>query len=71
TSFLKLREIVLTWQLPSKWFGHALIKGIDISAVGRNLALFSNMPNVDPDSGSDALQTPSMRAIGINANIKF
>lgn len=70
-TFLKLREVALTWQAPSKWLSRSFIKRVDLSAVGRNLALFSKMPNVDPDSGSDALQTPSTRSIGINANITF
>jgi TonB-linked SusC/RagA family outer membrane protein len=70
-TFLKLREVTLTWQVPSKWLGKSGIKGLNVSAVGRNLLLFSKMPNVDPDPGVDNLQTPSMRTIGLNANIRF
>jgi TonB-linked SusC/RagA family outer membrane protein len=70
-TFLKLREVTLTWQVPNKWLGKSFIKGINLSAVGRNLLLFSKMPNVDPDPATDNLQTPSTRTIGFNANIKF
>jgi TonB-linked SusC/RagA family outer membrane protein len=70
-TFLKLREVTLTWQLPSKWLGKSAIKGINVSAVGRNLLLFSKMPNVDPDPAADNLQTPSTRTIGFNVNFKF
>lgn len=70
-TFLKLREVTLTWQVPNKWLGKSFIKGINLSAVGRNLLLFSKMPNVDPDPASDNLQTPSTRTIGFNANFKF
>ncbi|MCQ6956502.1 SusC/RagA family TonB-linked outer membrane protein [Mucilaginibacter aquariorum] len=70
-TFLKLREVTLTWQVPNKWLGKSFVKGINLSAVGRNLLLFSKMPNVDPDPASDNLQTPSTRTIGFNANIKF
>ena len=70
-TFLKLREVTLTWQVPAKWLGKSGIKALNISAVGRNLLLFSKMPNVDPDPGVDNLQTPSMRTIGFNANLRF
>jgi len=70
-TFLKLREVTLTWQVPGKWLNKSFIKGINLSAVGRNLLLFSKMPNVDPDPGVDNLQTPSSRTIGFNANFRF
>jgi TonB-linked SusC/RagA family outer membrane protein len=70
-TFLKLREVTLTWQVPATLFNKTFIKGITLSAVGRNLLLFSKLPNVDPDPGVDNLQTPSTRTIGFNANFKF
>jgi TonB-linked SusC/RagA family outer membrane protein len=70
-TFLKLREVTLTWQVPSTMFNKTFIKGITLSAVGRNLLLFSKIPNIDPDPGVDNLQTPSTRTIGFNANFKF
>ncbi|SHM00803.1 SusC/RagA family TonB-linked outer membrane protein [Chitinophaga sp. CF418] len=70
-TFLKLREVTLTYRLPSKWLKGHIFRAADISAVGRNLLLFSKMPNVDPDAGVDNLQTPSSRSIGVNLNLKF
>ncbi|PWV47627.1 SusC/RagA family TonB-linked outer membrane protein [Chitinophaga sp. S165] len=70
-SFLKLREVTLTYRLPSKWMKGHIFRAADISAVGRNLLLFTKMPNVDPDAGVDDLQTPSTRSFGINLNLKF
>jgi TonB-linked SusC/RagA family outer membrane protein len=70
-TFLKLREATLTWQVPNKWLGRSFVKGLTLSAVGRNLLLLSKMPNVDPDPAVDNLQTPSTRTIGFNANVKF
>lgn len=70
-TFLKLREVTLTWQLPAKWLAKSFIKDVNVSAVGRNLLLFSKMPNVDPDPASDNLQTPSTRSYGLNLNVKF
>lgn len=70
-SFLKLREVTLTWRVPARFLKGRLFRSADISAVGRNLLLFTNMPNVDPDAGEDNLQTPSTRSIGFNLNLKF
>lgn len=70
-TFLKLREVTITWQAPAKWLGNSFIKGATLSAVGRNLLLASKLPNVDPDPGADNLQTPSTRNIGINLNLRF
>jgi TonB-linked SusC/RagA family outer membrane protein len=70
-TFLKIREISFTWQMPGKWLKSSFIKGLNLSAVGRNLFLFAKIPNVDPDTGVDNLQTPATRTIGFNADIKF
>ena len=70
-TFLKLREVTLTWNLPNKMLKGTFFRSANISLVGRNLLLFSKIPNVDPDPGVDNLQTPSTRSMGINANLKF
>ena len=69
-SFVKLREVSLTYtytpRTPSAFF-----KAANISLVGRNLLLFSHLDGADPDPGVDNLQTPAMRTIGLNVNVKF
>ncbi|RLJ72771.1 SusC/RagA family TonB-linked outer membrane protein [Pedobacter alluvionis] len=70
-TFLKLREVTLGWQVPTKLLGKSFVKGLDFSVVGRNLLLFSKMPNIDPDPAKDNLQTPSTRSFGFNVNLKF
>jgi hypothetical protein len=69
-TYLKMRELVLTYDLPRK-----LTKGVfnsaSVSLIGNNLFILAKMPNVDPDSERDNLQTPSMRSMGININFKF
>ncbi|UYQ91002.1 SusC/RagA family TonB-linked outer membrane protein [Chitinophaga horti] len=71
TTFLKLREVNFTWRMPNKWMKNGPFRAADISLVGRNLLLFTDMPNVDPDAGVDNLQTPSTRNFGFNINLKF
>lgn len=70
-TFLKLREVTLTWRVPGKWIKGSFFRSAEVAAVGRNLLLFSKMPNVDPDAGVDNLQTPSTRSMGFNINLKF
>jgi TonB-linked SusC/RagA family outer membrane protein len=69
-TYLKMRELALTYTLPAN-----LIKGVfnsaSVSFIGNNLFLLAKLPNVDPDAESDNLQTPSMRSMGVNINIKF
>jgi hypothetical protein len=70
-TFVKLREITLTYNLPRQWLSKTFISRASVSLVGRNLLLVSKMPEVDPDPGSDNLQTPSTRNMGFNLNFTF
>lgn len=53
-SYIKLREITVSYDLPKKWFTKTPIQSLRISAVGRNIAtLFSNCPKgLDPQATS-------------------
>ncbi|MCH7412079.1 SusC/RagA family TonB-linked outer membrane protein [Belliella sp. R4-6] len=70
-SFIKLREVSLTYQFPNKFLRRTSLQNASISLVGRNLMLWSNVKNIDPDSGVDNLQTPSVRNVGFNINVSF
>ncbi|MCL5245570.1 SusC/RagA family TonB-linked outer membrane protein [Cellulophaga sp. 20_2_10] len=70
-SFVKLREVTLTYNFPKKVLDQTPIHEFSLSLIGRNLWLNSDVPNIDPDSGVDALQAPSTRNIGLNLNVKF
>ncbi|MEH6682602.1 MAG: SusC/RagA family TonB-linked outer membrane protein [Sediminicola sp.] len=70
-TFIKLREVVLTYNLSDKLMEKTPFTDLSISLIGRNLWLSSDVPNIDPDSGQDNLQTPSTRSIGFNINAKF
>jgi hypothetical protein len=70
-SFVKLREVTLTYQVPRNLLRKTAMQNASVSLVGRNLMLWSNVENIDPDSGVDNLQTPSMRNVGFNINVSF
>jgi hypothetical protein len=77
-TYAKLREVSLTYAIPSTLFGNkAFFKQASLSLVGRNLLYFfpSRYKDVDVDqytqsSGSD-LQTPTTRSYGVNLNLVF
>jgi len=71
-TYLKMREVALTYTLPQKWIKkQKVFQGASVSLIGNNLFMLAKIPNVDPDAESDNLQTPSMRSIGFNFNLKF
>lgn len=78
-SYVKLREVVISYNLPKKWIGKLFESG-SVSFVGRNLWLiYGNVPNVDPESsynngngqGFEYGSIPSRRSYGFNLNLKF
>lgn len=70
-TFVKLREVTLTYNFPQQLLSKTFISRASLSLVGRNLLLWSSMPEVDPDPGADNLQTPSTRNMGFNLNFSF
>jgi len=79
-SFIKLRQVVLSYMLPTKLFGKAPIQSVMISAVGRNLAIIhKNVDNIDPESsytssnnqGLDYFGFPATRTYGFNLRVIF
>jgi hypothetical protein len=75
-TFAKLREVTLTYDLPTSITGKSFIKQASISLVGRNLLYFSKYKDVDIDqyAGSErssSLQTPTTKRYGVNLNITF
>ncbi len=80
-SFGKLREISLGYNIPSSLLKKTKLQSVRLSAVGRNVAiLWSNVPNIDPESGYSAIggaqgleyfNAPSTRNLGFNLNASF
>jgi hypothetical protein len=75
-TFVKLREVVLTYNIPQAYLSKTFIKQANISFVGRNLLYFAERSDIDIEqyantSGSSGLQTPTTRRYGFNLNISF
>lgn len=76
-SFIKLREVRLGYSIPQHLTRRAGVAGLQVALVGRNLALWSDVPNVDPETafnagnvqGFEYSQMPSGRSIGFNVTV--
>jgi TonB-linked SusC/RagA family outer membrane protein len=71
-TFVKLREVVLSYSADSRLLRKTFFTGASISVTARNLLLFTDVPFMDPDGYSGlSLAEPTYRNIGINLNLKF
>ena len=79
-SYIKLRELSLSYALPQTLLSKTPIASASLSIVGRNLAiLHSNVKHFDPETGSSAGNSqgfengsyPSVRSIGFNVRLGF
>lgn len=78
-SYVKCRELTLSYQLPKSWLGKWL-QSASVSFVARNpFIVWKNIPNIDPDSnynnttgmGLEYGSLPSRKSYGLNVNLKF
>ena len=79
-SYVKLREVSLSYSLPATVLGDSFIRGVDISLVGRNLWIISkNVEHFDPEviltsgnqQGIEQGAYPSVRTFGVNLKLNF
>ncbi len=79
-SFVKLRELSLTYALPSRLFDNNFICGADLSLIGRNLwIIHKNSPHTDPEAalsagrliGNQSGAYPAVKEYGVNLRVKF
>jgi TonB-linked SusC/RagA family outer membrane protein len=79
-TYVKLREIVLSYNVPSAWLAKSFVRQASISFVGRNLGYWLKAGNawkdvdVDQYAGGNTvsgLQTPTTRRYGVNLNVTF
>ena len=81
-TYLKFRELILSYTLPRSLVSQTFIDAVSFSLVIRNLAVWSNIPNVDSETFSGSQQAgtilgydsggiPSVRTVAFNVNLKF
>jgi len=76
-SFVKLREARLSFAFPLQFFGPLRAQSIRLSIVGRNLALWTDAPNIDPETvlstatyrGAEMGQLPTAKSVGFQLSL--
>ncbi|HEX6367893.1 MAG TPA: SusC/RagA family TonB-linked outer membrane protein [Longimicrobium sp.] len=76
-TFVKLREVRLGYQVPGSFSRRMGVHGVSLALVGRNLKLWTDVPNIDPETAFNASnvqgfeygQLPSARSIGFNISV--
>ncbi len=78
-SYIKLREVKLTYNFPKTWLEGLFLKSLKLSFVGRNLVLWTENPHFDPETitftggrilpGVEAHPIPSTRSFTFDVNI--
>ena len=75
---VRLRELTLGYDLPSKWFNDKV--GMSVALVGRNLFMFYNKAPFYPEitastgtyyQGLDYFMQPSVRTLGFSVRLQF
>ncbi|MBE7176589.1 MAG: SusC/RagA family TonB-linked outer membrane protein [Mucilaginibacter polytrichastri] len=79
-SFIKLRQIILSYNLPKEFVSKLKLQNASVSLVARNLAiLYRKTDNFDPEQsftnsniqGFESIGLPRTRSMGFNLNVKF
>ena len=79
-TLLRLKEVVISYDMPEKWFANTFISAISVFANGRNLAMWSDYPNFDPESSTaegngigafEYVSLPNTRSFGGGLKITF
>jgi len=77
-SYIKLKELSLTYSLDPKWLSKTPIVGLDISLIARNVWLSTDYKGVDPETsltgannsqGLDYFNMPGTRSYGVNLRL--
>ena len=79
--FVKLRELSIGYALPSKFAKKLGMNNLSIAFVGHNVALWTDVPNIDPEAhalnggtlvpGFEVTQLPSTQSFGVKLNAGF
>jgi hypothetical protein len=75
--YVKLRELRVGYDLPSRFAGRLYAQSVNVSLVGRNLLTRKHVPNIDPEfayssgnfQGIEFAQLPTSRSIGLNVQV--
>lgn len=81
-SYVKLREVSLSYRFPQKWISNTPFSAVQVGLIGRNLFLKTAKENTYSDPEASSFGTgnaqgyeygsiPSLRSYGANLRITF
>ena len=82
-SFVKLRNVSLSWDIPRSWLANTFLTSVRLSLFGSNLLCWTPSDNtfIDPETSSfgndirgnfgEFSANPSSRKFGFNVQVKF
>ena len=79
-SWLRLRSINLSYQLPASYLENTFLNGLRITATGRNLWLKTDYSGIDPETGAlgagnvqgfNTITAPNSKSYGLRLDLKF
>jgi TonB-linked SusC/RagA family outer membrane protein len=76
-SYVKLREVRVNFEVPARWARRVRASALNVGLVGRNLATWTDVPNIDPEfsystgnvQGLEYAIIPNPRSIGFNVRL--
>jgi hypothetical protein len=82
STYVKLREVKIDYDLPRRWIENTPLSSVSIGIEGRNLfLLYSEVPHIDPETGLFGSASngqgiewnvlPSTRSFGTNVQVRF
>lgn len=80
TTFVRLREVALHYQMPDKWFRNTFLSKASLFVSGRNLLLWTKFPHFDPETstasgsgtgGFEYVSLPNTKSLGGGFRLTF
>jgi TonB-linked SusC/RagA family outer membrane protein len=79
-TFLRLKEVLISYDMPKRWFNNTFINSVSVFLNGRNLALWTDYPNFDPEASTaegngigafEYVSLPNTKSFGGGLKITF
>jgi len=70
-SFIRLRNIALSWQFPKRWMGKAHLQSASVFAHAENVLLFTKFKGLNPETPTASAQLPPLRVVTVGAKLNI
>jgi TonB-dependent starch-binding outer membrane protein SusC len=68
-SFIRLKNVSLSWSLPASWSSRIKIRDLRVFVLGQNLLTFTDFKGRDPETSGRAL--PPLKVVTAGMHISF